>query len=148
VVLGDMGREVTFDALNAAFRSLRRGARLVATHTNRFWKNDEGEWTLDAGAFVAALEYAAGVEAEVIGKPAQGFFRMAAAMLGERVEEMSIAGDDLEADILGGRVAGMTTYLVLTGKTDARQLADLPAEHRPHHVLESVRDLPDLLARA
>jgi HAD superfamily hydrolase (TIGR01458 family) len=148
VVLGDMGRELSFDALNSGFRSLRGGARLVATHTNRCWKNDEGEWALDAGAFVAALEYAAQVEAEVVGKPAPGFFRMAAAMLQEKLESLVIVGDSLELDIAGGRACGLATYLVLTGSTDARQLADLPAERRPHHVLESVRDLPEMLARA
>jgi HAD superfamily hydrolase (TIGR01458 family) len=148
VVLGDMGRELTFDVLNAAFRNLRGGARFVATHTNRYWKSDDGEWSLDAGAFVAALEYAAGVQAEVIGKPASGFFRMAAAMLGARPEEMCIAGDDLEADIAGGRSAGLTAYLVLTGKADAKQAAAAPPHAAPHRVLESVRELPELLARA
>jgi hypothetical protein len=40
----------------------------------------------------------------------------------------------------------MTTYLVLTGKTDAKQLAAVPPDAAAHHVLESVRDLPAALA--
>lgn len=80
VVVGDLGDSFTFDRLNGAFRSLHAGARLVATQKNRFWKAPGG-WTLDAGAFVAALEYSARTEALVVGKPAPGFFRMAARQL-------------------------------------------------------------------
>src|SRR6188474_3312961 len=46
---------------------LRDGARLVCLHKNRWWQTSTGP-LLDAGAFVAGLEYAAGVQAEVVGK--------------------------------------------------------------------------------
>lgn len=143
VVVGDLGRHFDFETLNRAFRFLRGGARLVATQKNRYWHAEEGP-TLDAGAFVAALEYAADTRAEVIGKPAVGFFRMAVELLGSAAgaAPLVIVGDDLESDIAGGRAAGITTCLVRTGKFDAARLAAVPADAAPHQVIDSIADLP------
>ncbi len=143
VVVGDLGEEFRFDRLNEAFRHLHAGARLIATQKNRFWKSASG-WTLDAGPFVAALEYAADTEAEIMGKPAPGFFRMAARALGEEPRDLTIVGDDVEVDVLGGRAAGMRTVLVRTGKFDERRLAAVRPERAPHHVIPSIRELADL----
>jgi HAD superfamily hydrolase (TIGR01458 family) len=148
VVVGDMGRRFDFDRLERAFRCLRDGARLVAAHRNPWWKDDRGEVTLDAGTFVAALEYAAGVKAELVGKPAADFFRMAARVLGEDPGRLVMVGDDLVADVAGGRAAGLATYLVRTGKFDAAALARTPPERAPHRVIESVRELPAALEEA
>jgi HAD superfamily hydrolase (TIGR01458 family) len=145
VVVGDLGPLFDFERLDRAFRCLRGGARLVAAHRNRFWKNDAGVWSLDAGPFVAALEYAAETSAELIGKPASGFFRAAGALLGEDVSSLSIVGDDLEVDVAGGRAAGLDTWLVKTGKFDEARLAAATPERAPHHVIDSIRDLPDRL---
>ena len=49
------------------------GAELIALQKNRFWLTPDG-LSLDVGPFVAALEYAAGTQAYVVGKPARGFF--------------------------------------------------------------------------
>ncbi len=143
VVVGDLGAGFDFERLARAFRILRGGrARFIAAHRNPWWRDDRGELTLDAGAFVAALEYASGREAELIGKPAPGFFRMAARLLGEETAALSIVGDDLVADVAGGRAAGLTTWLVRTGKFDPDALARVLPGQGPHHVLDSVRDLP------
>ncbi|MFN8179666.1 MAG: HAD-IIA family hydrolase [bacterium] len=143
VVVGDLGNLFDFERLNRAFVCLRAGARLVAAHRNRFWKNDQGAWALDAGPFVKALEYAAETQAELIGKPAPGFFHAAARLLGEVVSQLAIVGDDLEADVGGGRAAGLDTWLVQTGKFDAARLAATPRDRAPHHVIGSIRELPD-----
>lgn len=68
VVVDDLGDGWSFELLNSAFRHLLDGALFVALQKNRYWRRDDG-LALDAGPFVAALEYAAGVEAVVIGKP-------------------------------------------------------------------------------
>ena len=144
VVVGDLGREFSFDVLNAAFRSLRNGAGLVAAHKNRFWKSADG-FTIDAGPFVVALEYAARVVAEVVGKPAPAFFAAAARLLGVEPPSLTIVGDDLETDVAGGRAAGLDTILVRTGKFDAARLAELPPAARPGRVVDSIADIPGAL---
>jgi HAD superfamily hydrolase (TIGR01458 family) len=144
VLVGDLGAGFTFSRLNAAFRSLQAGARLVAIHRNRYWVPEEGP-TLDAGPFVAALEYAADVRATLVGKPSPEFFRMAARRLELPVESLAVVGDDPESDIRGGRGAGVTTIQVRTGKFDPDRLARAPQEERPHHVVDSLADVPALL---
>lgn len=144
VVVGDMGPDLSYELLDSAFRCLHDdGARLVATQKNRCWKSVTG-WSLDAGAFVVALEYAARVEAELVGKPAPGFFRAAAGVLALPVEQLAIVGDDVEIDVAGGRAAGLRTFLVRTGKFRDDLLAAVAPERAPHRVLGSIRDVPAL----
>lgn len=144
VVVGDLGAGFTFERLNAAFRALRAGARLVAVHRNRYWLPHGGA-TLDAGPFVVALEYAAGVEAVLVGKPAPAFFELAAEMLGRPAERLAVVGDDPESDVRGARSAGLVAVQVETGKHDAERAARAPPEELPHHRIPSVADLPALL---
>lgn len=143
VVVGDMGSQITFDLLNAAFLALRTGARLVACQRNRFWKSERGE-TLDAGAFVVALEYAAKVTAKVIGKPSAEFFLAGARELQVPAARIAVVGDGLDTDVAGARAAGMTSVLVRTGLFDATTLEATSPRDRPDRVLDSIRDLETL----
>lgn len=139
VVLGDLGRGFTWETLNRAFHWIRGGAALLALHRNRHWDNGTDGVVLDAGPFVAALEYATGTEAELVGKPARAFFALALADLGVRGEETLVVGDDLEADCAGGADAGCRTALVLTGKTRREEAGRI--RPGPDLVLGSVADL-------
>lgn len=117
VVLGDAGPAFTYDRLNAAFRALDAGAPFLALAANRVFRDSDGRLSLDAGAFVKALEYASGREAEVLGKPAPGFFRSAVDSMGRRPEEVAMVGDDAENDVAGALSAGLGAgMLVRTGK--------------------------------
>ena len=73
VILGGAGPEFSYPALNRVFGWLLGGARLVAMGRNLYWRTESG-LQLDTGAFLAGLEQAAGVRAEVTGKPAAAFF--------------------------------------------------------------------------
>lgn len=115
VVVGDLGESWNYEVLNGAFRHLLAGARLVALQKNRYWKRPDG-LSLDAGPFVAALEYAAATEAVVVGKPAAEFFHLAAESMGVSAERVTVVGDDLESDVGGAQDAGMRGVLVRTGK--------------------------------
>ena len=143
VVIGGAGPEFSYQALNRAFGHLRRGARLVAMHRSLYWRTDAG-LQLDGGAFVEALERAAGVSAEVTGKPSSAFFEAALANVGVSAGEALMVGDDIEADVLAAQRIGITGVLVRTGKYLAETHENAPAA--PDHVLGSFADLPDLLA--
>ncbi len=144
VVVGDMGPGFTFEVLNGAFASLRGGARLVAVHKNRFWLPEQGP-TLDAGPFVAALEFAAETRAVLTGKPSPAFFHAAARRLNIRPDELAVVGDDLTSDILGGNGVGMTTILVRTGKFDVAQLDRADTESQPDRVAANLEEAVQLL---
>jgi len=136
VIVGDLGPGFTWERLNAAFRQVRGGAGLIALQKNRFWHSPEGT-VLDAGPFVAALEYGTGAVAEVMGKPSPRFFELALAELGLAPAEVLVVGDDAEADVAGGSRAGCRTALVRTGKGSAGG----PAGSAADLVLDSVADL-------
>jgi HAD superfamily hydrolase (TIGR01458 family) len=143
VILGGAGPEFSYAALNRVFGYLRGGAALVAMHRNMFWRTDDG-LQLDSGAFLAGLEQAAGVRAEVTGKPADAFFATALAAVGGTPETTLMAGDDIHSDVLAAQQHGMTGVLVRTGKYLEETLAGAPAA--PDHVIDSIADLPALLA--
>jgi HAD superfamily hydrolase (TIGR01458 family) len=128
--------------LNRAFAELQRGARLVCLHKNRWWQTGRGP-LLDAGAYVAGLEYAARVAAEVVGKPTRPYFEAALAALGAEPGDATMVGDDVEADVGGAKALGMTGVLVRTGKFREEALA--AAEPKPDGVIDSLADLPDWL---
>jgi len=141
VVLGDLGDGFTPEVLNGVFRLLMDGAELVALQHNRYWRRADG-LALDVGAYAAALEYASGRDAVTVGKPARAFFLAAMADLG--LERGVMIGDDVEADVGGAMAAGLAGVLVRTGKyrRDA-----LTARVTPTAIVDSIRDVPRLLAR-
>jgi HAD superfamily hydrolase (TIGR01458 family) len=138
VLVGDLGEGFTYGRLNAAFRCLMDGAELIALQRNRFWRREDG-LALDAGPFVAALEYATGESATVVGKPERGFFRLALEDLGLRSGEVAMVGDDAEADVAGAQVAGLKGVQVKTGKYVQG------AEGAPDLMLDSFARLPEML---
>jgi HAD superfamily hydrolase (TIGR01458 family) len=141
VILGDVGDRFDAQLLNHAFRLMMDGAELVALQHNRYWRRGDG-LALDVGAYAAALEYATRSDAVVVGKPAPEFF--AAALAEMELEQAVMVGDDLEADVSGAMSAGLPGVLVRTGKF--RQDA-LPQEVVPTAIVDSVADVPELLAR-
>jgi HAD superfamily hydrolase (TIGR01458 family) len=132
----------SYDNLNRAYAELREGARLVCLHKNKWWQTSKGP-LLDAGAFVAGLEYAAGVEAEVVGKPTAAYFEAALAEVDSSPGEAVMVGDDVEADIGGAKALGMRGVLVRTGKFRPAALRD--ADPQPDAVVDSLADLPSYL---
>jgi HAD superfamily hydrolase (TIGR01458 family) len=139
----ETGQVFAYEKLNSAFSELRGGARLVCLHKNRWWQTSSGA-RLDAGAFVAGLEYAAEVTAEVVGKPTAAYFQAALAELEVTPGEAVMVGDDIEADIGGAKSLGMEGVLVRTGKFRPAALRE--ADPQPDAVIDSIADLPAHLA--
>jgi HAD superfamily hydrolase (TIGR01458 family) len=117
VLVGDAGEGFDYASLNRAFRVLAEcpEAPLIAIARNRYFREPDG-LSLDAGPFVAALEYASRRQALVTGKPAAASFQAALADLGVPASQALMVGDDLEADVAGAQAAGLRAVLVRTGK--------------------------------
>lgn len=139
VVMGDLGAEFTFETLNRAFHWVRQGAPLIALHRNRFWRPAPDRLVLDAGPFVAAIEYATGTTALVVGKPSPSFFDLALEELGLPATRVVSVGDSLENDCAGAARAGCRTVLVRTGLGGAAAAG--PDVIRPDLVIESIARL-------
>jgi len=142
VVIGDAGDKMTYNTLNAAFRAVNGGAEIIALEKDRYWMAPDG-LMLSAGPFVAALEFATGKNATVIGKPSKVFFEMALKDMNLRPEEVAMIGDDLITDIAGARKAGMRTILVKTGKFHQESLQN--AVIKPTYVIDSIAGLSAIL---
>jgi HAD superfamily hydrolase (TIGR01458 family) len=144
VIVGDLGEKWDYDVLNGAFRRLMDGAELIALQKNRYWEMSDG-LSLDAGPFVASLEYATGREAEVMGKPSPAFFELALGELGVTADRAAMVGDDVEADVGGAIDAGFAGILVRTGK----YREDLVEQSgvAPTATVDSIADVPALLGR-
>jgi HAD superfamily hydrolase (TIGR01458 family) len=131
--------------LGRAFAELQMGAELYCLHKNKWWQTSRGP-LLDAGAFVAGLEYATGVDATVLGKPSPAYFAAALDALGAEPELTWMVTDDLEADVRGAQSFGMRTALVRTGKFRPETLESSGLV--PEIVLSSLAHLPEWLERS
>jgi HAD superfamily hydrolase (TIGR01458 family) len=128
--------------LARAFHELEAGAQLYCLHKNRWWQTKHGP-LLDAGAFVAGLEYAAGTDAVVLGKPSTAYFEAALQALDADAGMTWMVGDDIDSDIAGAQRHGMRTVLVRTGKFRPDEVE--ASRIRPDAIISSIAQLPEWL---
>ncbi|MDP9222791.1 MAG: TIGR01458 family HAD-type hydrolase [Actinomycetota bacterium] len=143
VVIGGAEEQFSYENVNRAFQLLMQGATLLAMHRGLYWKTDAGVM-LDAGAYVGALERAAGISATLVGKPAGTFFEAGLEVLGIDAERVVMVGDNVRSDVNGAQNAGLRGVLVRTGVFRQDDLDR--AEREPDAVIDSVAALPGLLA--
>ena len=134
----------TYMNLARAFSELEAGADFYCLHKNKWWQTSRGPM-LDGSAFVAALEFATGVEATVLGKPSGAYFNAALEALDAEPELAWLVTDDLENDVGGARLFGMRTVLVRTGKFRPEDLER--SELVPDMVASSIAQFPDWLEK-
>jgi HAD superfamily hydrolase (TIGR01458 family) len=142
VIMGDLGEAFGFPILNRAFRMVMDGAELIALQKNRFWLTGEG-LSLDAGPFVAAIEYASGQDAYVVGKPAPAFFEGVLGSLGTEPQDTAMVGDDVESDVAGAMNEGLAGVLVRTGKYREEFVRESGVN--PTATVDSIAGVPELV---
>ncbi|HWN20200.1 MAG TPA: TIGR01458 family HAD-type hydrolase [Gemmatimonadales bacterium] len=139
VLVGDLGERWTYALMQEAFDYLMSGAGLIALSRDRYWL-DAGRLALDAGPFVAGLEFAAGRSAVVAGKPSAAFYAAALRSLGlDTPGSVAMVGDDLWSDVQGAQRAGLEGWLVRTGKYREAVLRE--SGIRPDRTLDSIAAL-------
>lgn len=136
VILGDAREGLHYDSLNRAFRLLMDGATLIGIGRNRYFSTG-GELMLDAGAFIHALEYAANVEAVIMGKPGKAFFEQIVASTPFEAKDCLMIGDDAAGDVIGAIDAGLQGCQVRTGKFRPEDEDALPDSTR---IVDSIAD--------
>ncbi|CAG9530110.1 unnamed protein product [Cercopithifilaria johnstoni] len=146
VVVGLAPSKFTFTSLNEAFRLLLDGAKLIAIHKGRYFKQKDG-LSLGPGPFVEALEYAADVESQVVGKPERAFFLTALANTDKSLipQQAVMIGDDVRDDVLGAINVGMRAILVKTGKYSEGDELKIPEASR--NCVESFVEAVDLIEK-
>ncbi|KAL1732915.1 HAD-like domain-containing protein [Schizophyllum commune] len=163
VVIGLDPPSFDYAHLNEAFRLLtgeargvsgpgaapRTRARLIATHKAKYIEGTAPPGlSLGPGPFVAALEYASGAQAHVVGKPSAEFFQMVIDDLGPTASGdgvIAVVGDDVDADLGGGAVQlGLWRVLVKTGKYRSGD-EQKPGTVPPDEIADSFADFVDAL---
>lgn len=141
VVVGE-GRTFNLELVEAAVRMITAGAKLIATNLDPNCPTQNG-LRPGCGAMVSMLELATGIKAFSVGKPSPVMMRIAADELGLLPHEITMIGDTMETDILGGVQFGFHTSLVLSGGT---KFEDLPAyAYRPEIIVDSLADFAGML---
>ncbi|HEX2051532.1 MAG TPA: HAD-IIA family hydrolase [Actinomycetota bacterium] len=133
VVVGGHER-FDYDELKTAALAVRAGAELYAAGRDATFPTPEGPLPA-TGAILAAIETAAGRRAQVVGKPEPFVFEIARARL-EPAARVAVVGDNLDSDVAGGRRAGLTTILVLTGIATESEAASAPVA--PDYVVDDL----------
>jgi 4-nitrophenyl phosphatase len=141
VVVVGLDRSFDYRRMAAAAAAIVSGARFVATNGDATFPTG-GIPEPGAGAIVAAIERASGVAPVYAGKPNEPMLRAISRLLGPG--PTWIVGDRLDTDMALGKRAAWTSVLVMTGVTESR--GDIPPAVMPDHIIDSVADLPRLLA--
>ena len=136
VVVG-FHRDFDYQRLRVAHAAVAGGARLIGTNADATFPTPDGSIP-GAGAILAAVATAAGVEPEVAGKPHEPMAALVRSLVGE--DEVTVAGDRANTD---GRLAerlGARFALVLSGVTTS---VDPDAEPVPDMVAADLAELVD-----
>lgn len=142
VVLG-FDTTLTYAKLWQLCDFVRAGVPYVATHPDFNCPTETG-FMPDIGAMIEFVAVSTGRRPDlVVGKPNRLIAEQAAARLGLPLSSLCMVGDRLYTDIALGATAGMAAVLVLSGETQAGEVAGAP--HAPTAVFENLGGLAEYL---
>jgi HAD superfamily hydrolase (TIGR01450 family) len=108
-------RGMTFQELNFATKMVKEGAQLICISGSMDYPGvylGTEDIFMGERSIVAAIEHSTGAQSVVVGKPLPEILIETVEVLGHKVSEAVMIGDNLNSDIAGGNAAGMTTILV------------------------------------
>lgn len=143
VVVQGFDTELVYEKLDKACHFLRHGAAFIAANPDWVCPMPHDEVLPDCGSICALLTASTGKEPLYIGKPNRNMVDIISKMTGIPNERITAVGDRLYTDIAVAQNAGAGSVLVLSGETD-QAMVDA-AERKPDYVLDSVKDLLDIL---
>ena len=137
IVVFGFNRNLVYNDLAMGTLLVRRGAKLIGTNPDVTFPHELGLLP-GAGATQAFLEAATGQTATIIGKPGRIMFDEAVYRLGGTTADTAMVGDRLNTDIAGGKAAGLTTIMVLSGiSTRVEAVGDL----QPDYIFADIGEL-------
>lgn len=144
VVLG-FDTTLTYAKLWKLCDLVRAGVPYIATHPDYNCPTETG-FMPDIGATIAFIKTSTGREPDlVVGKPNRLFVEKASQRTGIPVSAMCMIGDRLYTDIALGATAGIPTILVLSGETQANEVAASP--HQPSYIFQNLGEVADYLTK-
>jgi HAD superfamily hydrolase (TIGR01450 family) len=129
--------DLHFSELCAATQAVLRGGDMIGAGRDRTFPREDGPWP-GTGAIVAALEYATGQEARIVGKPRPQMFQTALDRLGPG--RALVVGDRLDSDLAGAAAARLDGAIVLSGVTTRAQ-AEAASDPEPVAIADTLHAL-------
>ena len=111
--------ELVYANLRNAIQAVLRGADLLATARDPTYPQPDGLWP-GTGAILAAVEYATGRKAEIVGKPEPQLFLTALDRLGDG--STLVIGDRVGSDLAAAAAAELDAALVRSDSSDHDEL--------------------------
>lgn len=156
-LIKEFKKDLKIDAVVAGFstelvyQELRDAALYLETQdvpfiaTNGDWRCpiEDGLYIPDCGGMCEWLYHTTGKKATVMGKPNPEIIDYLAKEFGVSKDEVLVVGDRLYTDILVGVNAKVDTLCVLSGESSLEDVNNYP--HKPTYILNSIKELPDLL---
>ena len=143
-VVAGFSTELVYDELKGACLYLqKKDIPFIATNGDWRCPIEDGLYIPDCGGMCEWIYKCTGKKAKVMGKPNPEIIDYLAEQFGLSKNEVLVVGDRLYTDILVGVNAKVDSLCVLSGESS---LEDVKAyEHQPTYILDSIKELPDLL---
>ncbi len=123
---------------------VHRGASFIGTNPDPTFPSEIGPLP-GAGALLAVIRAATGVEPFIVGKPEPAIFEEAVRRLGSGKSDTAMVGDRLGTDIAGAKSAGLSTILLLSGISSREDILESGIE--PDYIFADIDELAYELQR-
>jgi HAD superfamily hydrolase (TIGR01450 family) len=133
--------ECNMKDIEAACNAIWGGAKLYVASDVPFFATKHGRTMGYSYAIVGAIRRLTKARVLLTGKPSLHALRFVAKKLKLSIRDIAVVGDDPVVEVIMARRGGATALGVVTGMTKIEDWARQPLSHRPHHVLEDIRDI-------
>ena len=145
-VLAGFSTELVYQELRDACLFLEtRDIPFIATNGDYRCPIENGLYIPDCGGMIEWIRLATNKKARVMGKPDPEVVYTLAKMFNVSLDDVVVVGDRIYTDILVGVNANVTSVMVLSGETKMEDLKNY--SYRPTYIINSIKELPDLLKK-
>ena len=143
-ILAGFSTELVYQELRDACLYLQtQDVEFIATNGDFRCPIEDGLYIPDCGGMIEWMRLCTNKKARVMGKPDPEVLYTLAKMFNVSLDEVLVVGDRIYTDILVGVNAKVDTVMVLSGETTMEDLKKY--DYRPTYIIDSIKDLPNLL---
>lgn len=145
-VLAGFSTELVYQELRDACLYLQtQDVPFFATNGDYRCPIENGLYIPDCGGMIEWMRLATNKTARVMGKPDPQVIYTLAKKFNVDLKDVLVVGDRIYTDILVGVNAKVDSVMVLSGETKMEDLKKYP--YRPTYIINSIKELPDLLKK-
>jgi HAD superfamily hydrolase (TIGR01450 family) len=131
--------------IEIACQAIWGGAKLYVASDVPFFATKQGRSIGYSFAIVSAIRRLTRAPMILTGKPSLHALRFVARRLGVAMCHVGVVGDDPMVETVMARRGHATAFAVTTGTTSLEEWARLPPRRRPHRILQSLKELIELM---